>query len=183
MLHRWMLILMVSVSMAAMAAGDRVGLYDFDNEPTNYDERLGTSWVELDTQVKSLPKEEDLTELPLDLLPKNIRMYGDLENIDINDQDYVTRLWLVARSKHGAYNGSYEGFRCATEQYKGYAHASLVRSQPLRVVEFPRWRPARQGSYRMELMKTILCDDTRQHPLNIVIDNLDRHANSYEPPS
>jgi hypothetical protein len=181
LLRFYLFLLGVGLSGMAYAAGDAVDPFDAYQPKSEYNESLEMPWVELETRVRNLPRDEDLTEIKLDRLPASLRLYGDFKNIDINDQDLITRLWLVARSRHGAYNGSYEGFRCATQEYKAYAYANPERSEPLRVVRFPQWREVRRGSYRHELMRDIICSDTLPAPANNVIDNLTKESSTHTP--
>lgn len=134
-----------------------LGLGDEDND---YNEALDIPWVEIETQVQRGPVEEDLTELEIRNLPPGMTLLGDLNNLTVDRRDHVTRLWLVVRSESGADNGSYEGFRCATGEYKVYAYYNPKRSTPLRVVRLPRWKTIRPRDYRLDLAKGTLCSGT-----------------------
>ena len=82
--------------------------------------------MEIETQVNQLPQEENLKQLrvdKLDAMPSGMRFSMDLENVTVSDKDYVTRTWFVVRSDN-AYNGTYEGIRCSTGEYKVYAYAN-----------------------------------------------------------
>ena len=132
-------------------------------KPNDYDESLEVPWVEIETSVKKLPEDGDLAQLPIDRLAANnppLELHVDVKNITLSDKDYVVRSWFVVRSEQGAYNGTYEGIRCATGEYKVYAYANPTRSKPLRVVKMPKWRKARKGSYREEMMRDYFCDYT-----------------------
>ena len=154
-----------------------------------YDENIEVPWVEIETSVKKLPEDGDLAQLPIDRLAANnppLELHVDVKNITLSDKDYVVRSWFVVRSEQGAYNGTYEGIRCATGEYKVYAYASPTRSKPLRVVKIPKWRKARKGSYREEMMRDYFCDYTSpksQEALSrieyIEVDYLKRLRGSY----
>lgn len=152
----------------------------FTNHDT-YNEALEVPWVELETKVSELPREEDLTRLDIIGMPPRLSLYADLQNMDVSDKDYVTRLWLVVRSEQGAYNGTYEGIRCATGEYKIYAYANPAGRKPLRVVNVPRWRETRMGSYRAELMQDYLCRNALPRSPRDVRDNGARDAAAYVP--
>ena len=154
-----------------------------------YDESIEVPWVEIETLVKKLPEDGDLVQLPIDKLATNnppLELFVDLKNIALSDKDHVARSWFVVRSGQGAYNGTYEGIRCATGEYKVYAYANPTRSKPLRVVKMPKWRKARKGSYREEMMRDYFCDYTSpksQEALSrleyIEVDYLKRLRGSY----
>ena len=154
-----------------------------------YDENIEVPWVEIETSVKKLPEDGDLAQLPIDRLAANnppLELLVDVKNITLSDKDYVVRSWFVVRSEQGAYNGTYEGIRCATGEYKVYAYANPTRSNPLRVVKMPKWRKARKGSYREEMMRGYFCDYTSpksQEALSrleyIEVDYLKRLRGSY----
>jgi hypothetical protein len=132
-------------------------------KPNDYDESLEVPWVEIETQVSKLPQEKNLKELQVDKLtsmPSGMRFSMDLENVTVSDKDYVTRTWFVVRSDT-AYNGTYEGIRCATGEYKVYAYANPTRSKPLRIVKMPTWKKIRARTYRAEVARDYICDDVR----------------------
>lgn len=129
-------------------------------DDTAYDESLEIPWVEIETRVQQGPKESDLTEVEVERLPPGMTLYADLENLTVDERDHVARLWLVVRSSGGVDNGSYEGFRCATGEYKVYAYHNPKRSTPLRRVRLPRWRLIRPNDYRSDLAQEVLCSDT-----------------------
>lgn len=158
---RYPIFLLLILPALAWAAGDDADPYArFTEQDNGYDETLETPWVEIETRVQGGPKDADLTEIELENLPWGMSLYADLKNLSVDERDHITRLWLVVRSDSGAYNGSYEGFRCATDEYKVYAYFNPKRSTPLRVVKLPRWRPIRPTDYRNELAREVLCSDT-----------------------
>lgn len=132
----------------------------FTEQDNGYNEALEAPWVEIETRVQGGPKDTDLSEIEIEHLPSAMSLYADLQNLSVDERDHVTRLWLVVRSDSGAYNGSYEGFRCATGEYKVYAYFNPRRSTPLRVIKLPRWRPIRPTGYRNELAREVLCSGT-----------------------
>ena len=154
-----------------------------------YDESIEVPWVEIETLVKKLPEDANLAQLPIDKLAANnppLELFVDVKNITLSDKDHVVRSWFVVRSEQGAYNGTYEGIRCATGEYKVYAYANPTRSKPLRVVKIPKWRKARKGSYREEMMRDYFCDYTSPKSqealsrlLYIEVDYLKRLRSSY----
>ena len=155
-------LLVASNSFADQSIVDSItGMDKF--KPNDYDESLEVPWVEIETQVSKLPKEKNLKELQvdkLDAMPSGMRFWMDLENATVSDKDYVTRTWFVVRSDT-AYNGTYEGIRCATGEYKVYAYVNPTRSKPLRVVKMPLWKKIRGGTYREEVARDYICDGAR----------------------
>lgn len=150
--------LLSGLAAAATDAADPYGELTRQND--DYNEALDVPWVEIETQVKDGPKDADLVELELQQLPPGMHLFADLKSLGVDERDHVTRLWLVVRSERGAYNGSYEGFRCSSKEYKVYAYFNPKRSRPLRMVRLPRWRTLRPTGYRAELAKEVLCSDT-----------------------
>ena len=154
-----------------------------------YDESIEVPWVEIETSVKKLPDDGNLVQLPIDKLAANnppLELFVDVKNILLSDKDHVARSWFVVRSEQGAYNGTYEGIRCATGEYKVYAYANPARSKPLRVVKIPKWRKARKGSYREEMMRDYFCDYTSPKSQEVLsrleyieVDYLKRLRGSY----
>ena len=152
---------MAGLSGTVWSASDPADPYGgLTNEDFDYREELEAPWVEDETRVGKGPSDGDLTPLELLHLPPGMRLSADLEHLAVG-ADHVARLWLVVRSGSGAYNGSYEGFRCATGEYKVYAYYNPHRSKPLRRVRLPRWRAIRPDSYRDELAREVLCSSTR----------------------
>lgn len=138
-------------------------------------------WLEREIKIDRLPQDDALTELVMDTMPMNMRLYADLSHMIIDGEDLVTRLWLVARSKQGAYNGTYEGFRCATGEYKIYAHANPKRREPLRMVQLPQWREIKSTDYRRELTRDYLCNDTQPRQQDEVMTHLNKNSADYDP--
>lgn len=168
----WRLVLVIPFSAHAF----------FDEPASNdYNEELETPWVELEAQVKALPREEDLVEVDLGKLPPNMKLHLDLPHLEVGE-DTVTRTWMVARSSSGAYNASYEGLRCGTREYKVYAYYNPKRSKPLRIIELPDWKPVRAGSYRAELMKYVLCNGQAAESVERIADNIAQDFSSFRLP-
>lgn len=156
-----LLIALLLLPLLARAAGEDVDPYArFTDQGNDYDESLKELWIEQDFNVEQGPEEADLTRLDVANLPPGMTLYADLENLDVDDEDHVSRLWLVVKSRSGVANGSFEGVRCATDEYKVYAYFNPKRSEPLRMVRLPRWRPLRPDTYRAELANKVLCADT-----------------------
>lgn len=173
---------LLSIPLLALAAGDETDPYTDYRGELDYNEALEVPWVELETQVKSLPDDSQLTRVELDTLPPGLSLYVDLENMTLDERDHVIRAWFVVRSKRGAYNGTFEGFRCANHRYKVYAYANPKRSRPLRLVDLPRWREIRLHDYRDELAKSYLCDETIPREAAQIKAVLGRDSTSYDAP-
>ncbi|MCB1790153.1 MAG: hypothetical protein KDJ24_07640 [Gammaproteobacteria bacterium] len=125
-----------------------------------YDDSQDIPWIENETEILALPKEEDLQQVQIDTLPQGLTLLVDTRRIAVSETDRVIRLWLVVRSRSGYDNGTYEGFRCETGEYKVYAHATPRRKPPVTKVDRPRWleaRGSRVGDYRTELLQDYLC--------------------------
>ena len=173
------LLLLAGASSAEFDPDPYGRLTDIDN---GYKEELEVPWVEIETKVKTPPKADDLTRLDILALPAGMTLYADFKNIDINDKDRVIRTWLVVRSDDGAYNGTYEGLRCGTREYKIYAYDNPKRSQRLRVINVPRWRKVRDSGYRSELMQDYLCRNALPKTVHEIRDTRDRDPAAYVAP-
>lgn len=157
---RYILLMLLFLPLAVQGATDPADPYSKYTEQDNgYNEALEVPWVEIETRVKGGPTDDDLSALEIESVPPGMTLYADLKNLTVDKRDYVTRLWLVLRSRSGVSNGTYEGFRCATGEYKVYAYHNPQASKPLRVVKLPKWRAIRGNSYRGELER-LLCSDT-----------------------
>ena len=176
-------VLLTGVGLLAMFAvqGDDSDPYSQFRGGNDYNEALEVPWVESETQVVNPPVQGNLVRVELSSLPVGMELSIDSENFSVGD-DYVSRTWLVVDSRAGGYNAAFEGLRCSTGEYKVYAYHTPDRQQPLRRVEFPRWRQARDRSYRKELMENVLCAGPRPEPISRILDNIRRDASSYQPP-
>ncbi len=144
----------------ASAATDVADPYARFQSQDDYNESLDVPWVEIETHVQKEPDKKALIELENQNLPPGMRLFADLEHLVLDLRDHVSRLWLVVRSARGAENTTFEGYRCATGEYKVYAYYNSRRSKPLRVVNLPRWRVVRPRSWRAELARETLCSGT-----------------------
>jgi hypothetical protein len=107
-----------------------------------------------------LPERDDLLKVDLDQLPPGMKLMVDTSRISVNPDDQVVRVWLWIRSKSGADNASFEGFRCDTREYKVYAYGNPRRKPPVTKAKKPVWREAKKlvsGNYRRELMDFYFC--------------------------
>ena len=157
---RKLVFLLAWCPLLAPAATDVADPYASFQAQDDYDESLEVPWVEIETHVQKGPDEQALVELENQHLPPGMRLFADLEHLAVDPRDHVSRLWLVVRSARGADNATFEGYRCATSEYKVYAYYNPRRSKPLRVVNLPRWRAIRPASWRDELVRETLCSDT-----------------------
>ena len=134
---------------------DEVGRGEF-----KYDDSQDIPWIENETEVLGLPKPEDLIRVDLDQLPPGIDLMVDKSRIAVNPEDKVVRVWLWLQSSSGAENGSFEGFRCETREYKVYAFGSEKRTPPVTKAKKPLWRDVKtkvSRNYRKELMDDYFC--------------------------
>lgn len=126
----------------------------------NYDDSQDIPWIENETEVLAMPKAEDLVPVQMDQLPAGMQLLIDKSRITVNPQDRVVRVWLWIRSDSGAENGTFEGYRCETREYKVYAYANPRRDPPVSKAKKARWLPAKEmrfGNYRLELLKDYFC--------------------------
>ena len=131
---------------------DEVGRGEF-----NYDDSQDIPWIENETEVLAVPEEDNLVPIDLDTLPQQLELLIDKSRITVGEEDRVIRLWMWVRSQHGAENGSFEGYRCETGEYKVYAYANPQRSPPVSKAKRPRWLSANSRTYRAELLRDYFC--------------------------
>lgn len=156
------LIFLLWASAAAVLAADGTDPYDHlrdDAGSFQYDERLEVPWVESESEVLRLPDDDQLLRFELESMPRGMSLFLDMDRMVVNPKDRITRTWVVAKSRSGGYQASYEGFRCETGEYKVYAYGNPKRKVPVRKTEFPRWNPVsgRSHDYRSELLNVYLC--------------------------
>ncbi|MGB5464673.1 MAG: CNP1-like family protein [Sedimenticolaceae bacterium] len=156
-------VLLTALSLSTLASDDIVidpALDALEQKEFNYDESQEIPWIEYKTDVLVMPKAQDLSPLDLDEMPAGMQLFVDKSRIAVNPEDGVVRMWLWVRSEFGAEQGSFEGFRCATREYKVYAYANPTRNPPVSLARKARWRVAKSGlsgNYRAELQRDYLC--------------------------
>jgi len=162
--HTIVVTVAISLSPSLSARDDADPYYEYRDEvgrgEFSYDDSQDIPWIENETEVLALPDPDDLTEVKLDQLPPGMSLLVDKSRITVNPDDKVVRAWLWVRSSAGAENGSFEGFRCDTFEYKVYAYGNLGRTPPVTKAKNPRWFLAnRKGknNYRQELMGDYFC--------------------------
>ncbi|MGD1982723.1 MAG: CNP1-like family protein [Chromatiaceae bacterium] len=129
-------------------------------EEFDYDESLELPWIEEDTGIPQPPDVAELQFLDVKGLPPGLKLYLDTARVKVDPNDRVIRMWVYLRSSHGVDNGSYEGFRCSTGEYRIYGYATPQRKPPVTPAKRSAWRLAREepGSrYRHFLMQGYLC--------------------------
>jgi hypothetical protein len=129
-------------------------------EEFEYDESLATPWIEQATDVPPLPDPDRLQRVDVAGLPPELILLLDTARVTVHPGDRVTRLWIYLRSAQGVENGSYEGYRCATGEYKVYAFANPRRDPPITPSKRNAWKVAREdrsARYRQHLMQDYLC--------------------------
>lgn len=154
----------------------------FTEQDNGYNEALEVPWVEMETRVEAGPDRAALVELENQHLPPGMHLLADLAHLSVDPRDHVSRLWIVIRSERGAENATFEGIRCATDEYKVYAYYNPKRSKPLRVVKLPRWRPVRSNSWRAELARETLCSGTSPRDPRDVRIRPQHQASDYRSP-
>jgi hypothetical protein len=134
---------------------DEVGRGEF-----SYDDSQDIPWIENEAEVLAVPKADELVRVDMDQMPPGLELWVDTSRITVDPKDRVIRLWLWVRSKQGAENGTFEGYRCETGEYKVYAYANPHRDPPVSKAKRPTWRTVsqrRNGNYRLELLGDYFC--------------------------
>ncbi len=153
---------LLSSAFAADVIVDPVWEYrdEVERGEFSYDDSQDIPWIENETEVLGLPAPDNLVEVDLDQMPPGMTLYVDGSRITVNPDDRIVRVWLWVRSRSGADNGSFEGFRCDTREYKAYAYGNHKRRPPVSKAKRPSWRKVSKkltGNYRKELMDRYFC--------------------------
>ena len=125
-----------------------------------YDDSQDIPWIENETEVLAMPRPEDLRRVELETLPAGLELLIDQSRVAVGSKDRVVRVWLWVRSDRGAESGTFEGFRCATREYKVYAYANPRRDPPVRKARRASWLSAKKSAtpnYRAELLSDFFC--------------------------
>jgi hypothetical protein len=131
------------------------------NREFRYDDSRDVPWIEQDTNIPALPDPDDLQNLRIEGLPPGFELYLDTTGLTVDAKDGVIRLWLFLRSDRGTNNGTFEGFRCASGEYRVYGYATPRREPPVTRANRSTWRgvkDSRGDRYRRALMESYLCD-------------------------
>jgi hypothetical protein len=126
-----LLISLCLLSMVAPAAAffgpKKTSDYEYENEKP---------WVEIQGQMPSYPKSENLLEFDAGPASNNLH-YVDSSSVSVGE-DGVVRYSLVVKSPAGAMNVTYEGIRCQTNERKVYAYGRANNET---------WAPATMGKW------------------------------------
>ena len=159
-----LLVMLLGLTGIAVADRDADPVYEYRDEVErgefSYDDSQDIPWIENETEVLAAPREEDLVRVGVDQMPPGLELLIDARRLTVDPDDRIIRLWMVVRSEAGVDNGSFEGFRCATREYKVYAFSNASRTPPVTKAKRPRWRPIsrrRGGNYRLELLQDYFC--------------------------
>jgi len=163
----WALLFWVLLSAASPLTADDRGEVDFpeyiggdEGGDFDYDGDLDVPWVENEAKVLAVPPPEDFSPVEIETLPPGLTLRMDKSRIEFDREDRVTRVWLSVSSRAGADNISFEGFRCATREYKVYAYADRRRDPPVSKAKRPVWRSVKtraRANYRQELLNDYFC--------------------------
>lgn len=171
-------VLLGAVSLPATAAYDPLEKYYGDadrSEFEDYDESQDKPWQESRLGELQMPDDASLLEVEIDRLPPGLKLFIDPGSVRLDEKDGVVRMWLVARSAAGAYNATFEGFRCETREYKVYAYGNPRREPRVRAAPKPVWKSLggnTRFNYRRELARTLLCGMKGGQPVADIIATL-----------
>ena len=114
-------------------------------------------WLEREVQVPETIDRDDLQEFQVAANETRFHYFVERNSIR-HDTDGVVRFTLVIRSKSGAANSSYEGFRCRERLYKVYAYGGQDNLIP---APDTTWEPIPKDEstdYRAALYDDLLCN-------------------------
>lgn len=138
------------------------------------------NFVEAGWQTPAAPQDADLLLFYTSLT--GLKFALDAKSLTV-DKDGVARFTLVATSRSGAKNVSYEGLRCATMEHKLYAVGSTDGSWTK--ARDPQWQPVyMQGSTVPDgtLAKDFICKDSRRPAkADAIINDMKYHRTPFSP--
>ena len=116
----WLSALMVCLGFAVLGQAHARNLFE-ENDASQIDNAVddGKPWGELQAQLPTFPKDENLVPFYVSGIAGNQYMI-DKSTLNIG-KDGVVRYVLVIKTRGGAKNVSFEGIRCETRQRKMYA--------------------------------------------------------------
>lgn len=120
--------------------------------------REGEAWKEGAVILPPWPKDADLLEFEPDMPERPFRFYIDRGSLDIDPAGQVVRYTLVAESRSGVRNLSYEAIRCTIRgAYKVYAYGANGSFQQAPASDWlPLTRDSSEG-YREDLWRNRFC--------------------------
>jgi len=145
------------LNLPALGQGDVLETIAPSSDPTRDDVPEPAPWVEEMSEIPALPAEADWEKVDLVELQEGFDLLLVPDQVQVGKSDGVSRLWLIMRSARGSINATFEGYRCATGDYRVYAYASPRRGTQIRRLPPSEWRPTRQR-YRKEFMQSTLCN-------------------------
>lgn len=122
---------------------------------TRSDDPEEKPWIEQDLRLPSFPKPENLVRVPLESM-KSFEVAVDATSIDIG-QDGVIRYVMVARSRSGGENISFEGIRCETRERRSYAIGKADRTWGMVRASVWTGYAANLRSHHNELAREYFC--------------------------
>ncbi len=147
-------VLFVTPAVASSLYNADLGKFESDFEENT------KTWQEIQAQLPTAPKPENLIEVKLDASTRNSLLI-DAASLSASD-DGVVRYTAIIRSPAGAENISFEGLRCETGERKLYAFGRTSGKDAGEWARnrYAKWEPiqARQaGGYHRELFFHYLC--------------------------
>lgn len=158
-------VLLLLAALALPAAAERSRTFIDEPEPVGPDLAIEPQlWEEGSAPLPPWPRDEDLVEFRIDAGSGAFRWFVDTRHLSVG-ADEVVRYTLVAQSRDGARNVSFEGIRCTPRGvYKVYAYGSggdFHRAPP------GDWQPIHDwgsDNYRRDLHASLLCVPLKFEP-------------------
>ncbi len=149
-------VVLLSLCGAAQAAKDMYVDPRFDNR---FDPSLVEQWKETaDVPLPVYPRDTDLVAVPLKPAD-TLTLFVDTRSVSFAD-DRVLRLTLVVESSSGARSVFFDGFRCATREYKTYAIGSPDgKFVPVKNAKWLNFPPTARNAFRYDVANDLICDD------------------------
>jgi len=170
-IHRTTRLCCIAALLCAWAA-PCVAAEDDQHDPNAFEE---AAW-----QLPAAPQDADLLTFYSSLTGQNFAI--DAKSLTV-DKDGVARYTMVAISRGGAKNVSFEGLRCATKEYKLYAFGHMDGTWAK--ARDPQWMPIEtQGIaiQRADLAKEYICKDSQiPGKAKEIINDLRYHRTPFSP--
>jgi hypothetical protein len=161
MLKPWLPLLLLL--LPALASGEKERPFIDEGRYQRDDIVEPEYWKEGGSELPPLPKESDLVEIRLDAPGARFSYLIDATHLSIGN-DKVVRYTLVARSKTGSENVSFQGLRCDSPEYKIFAYGTRGGFKRVEGVDWQRIGPSDADQVQRELQRFYLCQPSHHIP-------------------
>lgn len=118
--------------------------------------------IEVAVPVPPIPDDSAFVQMAVDHAPSGLDVYIDLAGIFVDQGNSSLHFWILLKNNQGAYNLSYEGYRCSAHSFKVHGWGSRGQEPEFRENSNAQWQKTAisAGSrYRRELDDYYFCQD------------------------